>query len=84
MVTHALQPLASFAPVEQTECAHDGGGGGAPQVSPQMLLTSLTHWLSQLVLQQYGSVAQIWLTHASATPPVVQPAVSFAPLAHLS
>jgi hypothetical protein len=37
----------------------------------------LTQAVSQDVLQQYGSTAQIWVTHES------QPLVSLAPVTHL-
>ena len=42
-----------------------------------MLFTSLTHWLSQPVLQQYGSALQICATQGS------HDELSLAPVTHL-
>jgi hypothetical protein len=71
-VTHGSQPLWSATPVTHLLCAQLPA-----QLMPQTLETSPTQMLSQLVLQQYESTAQICVTHGS------QPLWSAAPVEHL-
>ena len=55
--------VASFVPTAQSACPQTGA---PPHVdSPQTLETSLMQVLSHAVVQQYGSVVQIFVTHGS-------------------
>jgi hypothetical protein len=59
-VAHGLQLATRADPVTHSLCEQVIG-----QAIPQTLETSPTHVLSHELLQQYGSTAQICVTHGS-------------------
>ena len=61
-VTHGPRPVVRAMAVWHLSCAQLPL---PPQLKPQTEATSLTQVLSQELLQQYGSTAQICVTHGS-------------------